>query len=184
MTEVIFKTRPLVCPGNGFFTRTETENTLQDFQGLLYRPGAGKRAKITRAVIFQRTGIRHCRPIFIEVDFDIRVAFVILETDIIIRPISLDEIIFQDEGFIFRIGDEEFQFFGFFYLLYSFRRQFSRRLKIGTYTIAEAARFADVDNFPAGIFHQIDTRVGGQLFQLFVYQVTCHRCLRDINCLK
>ena len=54
-------------------------------------------------------------------------------------------------------------------------------MKIRTYPVTEVAGLADVDNFPAGILHQIDTRVGGQLFQLFVYQVTCHRCLRALN---
>ncbi len=89
------------CIGAGDVTVTGQvgEDAPQGVQGLMHRPGAGVRAVIQSAVFEHLAGDGHFGVVHLPVDFDVRIAFVVFEADVEMRPVLLDQVHLKDEGF-------------------------------------------------------------------------------------
>jgi hypothetical protein len=96
------------------------------------------------------------------VDFDVRVAFVVLQADVVFRAMFLDEVHLEDERLEFRPDDDPFD-------VRDLAHQAARlvvvtgiRVEIRADAVLQADRLADVDDFPLGIFHQVAAGLCGQ----------------------
>ena len=95
-------------------------------------------------------------------DFDVRVALVILQADVVFGPVLFDQVHLKDKGLKLRPDHNPLD-------IGNLANQASRlgvvtgvRVKIGTDAILYADRFADINNFPLSIFHQVAARLCGK----------------------
>ena len=103
---MIFQAGPLDLAGQVLVAVAERENVLEHLEGVLDRPGGGKRPEVAGAVLLEAAGGVDARPVLVDGDLDIRKALIVLEADVVVGPVLLDKVEFQDEGFLFRRGDE------------------------------------------------------------------------------
>ena len=93
-------------------------------------------------------------------DFDIRVAFVILQADVVLGPVALDQVHFQDQGFQLRadhdpleVGDLAHQAAGLVVVA-------GIGVEIGAHPVLEIDRLANVNDRPGGVFHNVAAGFG------------------------
>jgi hypothetical protein len=73
----------------------------------------------------------------------------------------LDQVVFEEEGFLLVRGDEGIQVRRLFQHAQGLQVS-GRTLKIGPHSMAEVSRLAHIENFPPRVFKEIDSRVRGQ----------------------
>ena len=74
----------------------------------------------------------------------------------------LDEMILQDEGLLFRIGDDGVDLGHLFQQGEGLYILSTRLLEIGIHPMSDVSCFSHIENRPLLILKKIDTRVGGQ----------------------
>ncbi|MPM98475.1 hypothetical protein SDC9_145663 [bioreactor metagenome] len=97
--DVVIQAGTRVFAGDLAVTGKVREDMTQHIQGLMHCPDAGIGAKVMRAVFDHLARHRHFGERCCHVDFDVRVAFIILEADVEAWPVLLDEVHLQDERF-------------------------------------------------------------------------------------
>ena len=101
---VIIKAGSWVIAGDSSGTRAKWENPFQHFQGLPHRLGTGKWAEVAPSILVQATGNIHPGPIFIEVNLEVGESLIIFKSDVVMRTVSLYQVVLKDESLLFRIG--------------------------------------------------------------------------------
>ena len=98
-------------------------------------------------------------------DFDVGVAFVILELDVIKRLVFLDQVHFQDQRFQLRTDDDPFNILDFVYQL-TCPGIFPRAgMEIGTHSVADVYCLAHINYLSLVILHQVTAGLVGDGFQ-------------------
>ena len=80
----------------------------------------------------------------------------------------LDEIRFQNKRLDFVINDDKFKIGDAFDEFARFRFHIARRLEILPYAISQVFRLSDIDDFPVGVFVNVNARLSRQIFEFFV----------------
>ena len=91
-----------VLPGDFAVAGQVGEHAPQHIQRLVDRPGGGIRPKISRAVFDHLAGDGDFGIRLTPMDFDVGIALVVLQADVVFRPVALDQVHFQDQGFQLR----------------------------------------------------------------------------------
>ncbi len=96
--------------------------------------------------------------IFVDAEFEAEVGLVVLQVDVVAGLVLLDEGVFQDQGFFFRVREERLH-------LAHFGHEETKRgppvpgfPEIGPDPVAEVLGLADVDDRPGRVFHQVHAR--------------------------
>ena len=138
------------------------EDAAQHIQGLVYSPDGSIRPEVARTVI--RHLARHgdfgvgIRPM----DFDVGVAFVVLQSDVEARTVALDQVHLQDERFEFRADHDPFDIGDLAYQTAGLVVVARIAVEIRTHARAQVDCLADVDDLAVGVFHQVAAGFGGQ----------------------
>jgi hypothetical protein len=150
------------------FGGTISKQLLEQVERSAHGASAGVRAEVATAVILKAPGQKYAGPLFTEAHLYIRVAFVIPEPYVESRPVLLDEIVLEDEGFLFGICDDEIEGLHHRHHLVELRIVGMRGAEIRPNAVAQASRFAYVKYLPRLILEQINPRLRRQRFQLFL----------------
>ena len=98
-------------------------------------------------------------------DFDIRVAFVILELDVKMGLVFLDQVHFQDQGFQFGINDDPFNIADILYQMAGSGMLLGTGMEVGTHPVAQVIGFPHINHLPELVFHQVTTGFLGDGFK-------------------
>ena len=106
---------------------------------------AGERAKISAAVIGESPGDVGARPFVRNSDFEIGVALIIFEANVVSRFVFFNEVVFEYYGLLFGIGYDEINIC---YGGSQFSKFMGRRMRdeIRSYTIAQVISFSNIQN--------------------------------------
>ena len=139
----------------------EMENTSREAGGKI-------RAEVERAIFYDAAGEIDTGIFFGGGELDVGISFVVPKHDVELRVVLLDEIVFESEGFALIFNDDGFEVYNFAGERAGFGVGGPARFKeVRTDAIAEGARFADVNNFAAGVFEHVNSRAFGKLRGLF-----------------
>ena len=97
-------------------------------------------------------------------NFDIRITFIILHAHVIARPVLLDQVHLQDQGFQLRTDYDPLDIGDIFYQLER-TRMFLIIMEIGAHPGAQIDRFTHIDYPAVRIFHQVTASFVGQRIQ-------------------
>jgi hypothetical protein len=89
----------------GVETGPYRKNSSNQFQGLFERGGGGKRTKVNGTVFLNPSDDAQSRKLFFQRKPEARIVFVIPQLYVITWVVDFDEVVLQNEGFLFRIGD-------------------------------------------------------------------------------
>ena len=98
-------------------------------------------------------------------DFDVGVAFVILELDVIKRLVFFDQVHFQDQGFQLRTDDDPFNIPDVVHQMTRPGIFTCAGMEIGTHPVAEVYCLAHINYLSLVILHQVTAGLVGDGFQ-------------------
>ena len=138
------------------FRNGTTAQAVADFKKADGRPQGGrprKRSEIDSCVFSADTSRLKAREVFRRIDADMQIAFVIPQIDVVSRIVLLDETVFQQEGFLFRLHGKDFVARDAVNESAAARIALhgSRWTEIGGHAAAQIARLADVNHFAAAV---------------------------------
>ena len=148
--DVVVQTGSFVLAGDDPIAGQIRENASEGIQGLVDGPGRRVGAEVSRAVITHLARHRHLGVRFGPMDLDVRIALVILEADVVLRPMLLDQIHLEDQRFQLRSHEDPFD-------VRNLPHQTPRLgilarigVKVRPDAVPQADGLADVDDCPPG----------------------------------
>jgi len=154
---IIVQARSTVLTGDLPITGQIREDTPQQIQCLMHRPNTGIRAEISRPILNHLAGNQNPRVRILKFDFNIRIAFIVFELNIVLRPILFNQIHFKNQRFQLGFHHNPVDMINMTDHLAGFYRMLHTVLKIGTDPVTQIDRFTDINDFVIGVFHQITT---------------------------
>jgi hypothetical protein len=106
--DVIQAMPEIAFAGNGGMAGAEVEFFLEEIERVAERARMGEGAEIPGTVVLAHPGELKAGERIVQVDFDEQKPLVVAETDIVARPIFLDEFSFEKEGFGLRFDGMRF----------------------------------------------------------------------------
>src|SRR5207249_2439976 len=91
---------------DGVAAGAEREHLADGVERLPHRRRAGEGPEVTAAVLHDLAGDQDARPRVVHGDLHAHVALVVLQPDVVARPVLLDEVVLEDEGFLVAGGDQ------------------------------------------------------------------------------
>ena len=147
---------------------TDREQLMQGFDGFLRRQHIRKRPIIFRLVLLHSACDEDARKHLLHRHLDIRIAFVILQKNIIIGMMLFNEVTFQEKRFHFGIRYDIFKFADIRHHGTCFCRLIAAALKILPHAVFQIHCLPHINDMPVFILHQINSRLLGQLFQFLL----------------
>ena len=148
---MIFEARP---SGVHAAATSQRKQALEQGQRFMHRAGAGIRPVILRPILFHPSGGIYSGIFFIPCHFNERVGLVIPQTDVVTRPMLLDQIAFENQRFHFGSGDNGFKSMDARNQRFRLRAQ-APLLKIRADPVFEIDSLAHINDFAGNIPHQI-----------------------------
>ena len=124
----------------------------------------GKRPKVLTAIFYHAAGFEHPRELLFG-QADQRIGLTVLQKDVKPWPMLLDEVIFQEQGFILVVGNYKLD--GVDAPHQQLGLHIPSAHKVGFYAIDKAFGFSNVDNRPLGISHEVDPALSREAFHKF-----------------
>ena len=149
----------------------QRKQAAQELQALMHRRRVRIGAEIARAVLDDAPRDEDARELLLYRDLDIRIRLVILEADIVARPVLLDEVALEDQRLDLARRHDELEIRDFRDHRTHLRRVVAAALEILPHAVLEHDGLADVDDLPRRVLHDIDTGILRQEFQLFPHDV-------------
>ena len=124
---------------------------------------AGVGAKVARAVVLHPPRDVHTRPFLPHINLEIRIGFIVLETDVESRLVAFDEGVFKDQRLGLSRCDNAIEIRGALGDLESLcAGDHGVRPKVGTDTVAENGGLADIDRLSTGVTKDVDAGLRGK----------------------
>ena len=95
---MIVKAGATILAGDHAVAGSVGEQPAQQFQALVHRLRGSKGAKVPRPISSHVAHDIDAREILLQADLDVGIALVIFEAHIVARPVSFDQLTFEDEG--------------------------------------------------------------------------------------
>jgi hypothetical protein len=150
------------------FGGTISKQFLKQVKCHTHRASAGVGAKVATSVIIKAPCQEYAGPFFIKGNFDIRIAFIIPQSDIVARSMLLNKVIFEDKGFLLGICDDEIEALYHGHHLVQLRVVGMRSAEIRPNAVAQAGRFSYIEHLPRLILEQINAGLCRQRLKLFL----------------
>jgi hypothetical protein len=138
----------------------DRKESSDQFQGLFERSGGWVRTEIEGVVFLNPPHNAQGWKFFFHRESEAGIILIIPQFYIISRMVLLDEIIFQDISFFFRIGDDGINVCHLFQHRQGLYILFSRLLEIGTHPVFDIPSLPNIEDRSLLIFKKIDTRIG------------------------
>ena len=100
-------------------------------------------------------------------DLDIRIGFVIPQQGVVLRPVLLDQIAFQNQCFQFRVRHDVLKPRDMRHHLLLFETLVMRSLKILMDTLGQTQSLSHIDDLVPVIVHNINSRLIREFFEFF-----------------
>ena len=143
----------------------DPEGLLHDLQGLPGHAAGGVGAEIEGPVRVEPPDEPEGREVFLQVQPEAEIIFVVPEHDVVAGPVLLDEVALQDEGFPARGGEDHVHLGHFLEHQGGLGVVTVRGLEVGSQAVLEVDRFADVEHPAAGVLEQVDAAAPGDAGQ-------------------
>ena len=114
--------------------------------------------KITCPILQDTPRYVHARIFFLQGDLHIWIGLIILQADIIARPMLLDQIALENQRLDLRARKDRFKISNLRHHRTHLGRMIFIALEILPHTILQDNCLADINDLPLCIFHNIDTR--------------------------
>lgn len=95
---------------------------------------------------------------------DIRVALIILQADVVARPIALDQRFFEDQRLDLVFFNDEINIADMLAQVDGFQAGFGAGVEITAHAVAQFDRLANINDRPVFVFHQVDAGLHRQIF--------------------
>ncbi len=172
--DVIVQARPQVGAGDLPVAGQEREDLPQDVQSLVDSPGGGIRPKVARAILHHLAGDRHLGEWLSPVDLDIRIALVVLEPDVVLRPVLLDQVHLEDERLQLRADDDPLKINDIPYEPARLGVMTGIRMEVGADAVPQVDRLAHVDDRRLGILHDVQPGLAGRVARMpWIFSEIC-----------
>ena len=124
-----------------------------------------ERAVIARSILRSAAGERQLRIGTLKIDADEGITLVVLEQDIVVRPVALDQRVFQHERFEFAVSDDHVEIAH----LVDHRRHLRQMLaaEVADDAVFQPLGLADVDDLALFVEHDIHARKLRQIIRFF-----------------
>ena len=123
--------------------------------------------KIERAVFFYEPGEIDARIFLGGGELDVGIGLVIAKQDVEFRPIFLDEVVLERQGFAFVADDNGFQVGNLAGQRAGLGVNPARLREVGAHATAQVARLANIQHGPAGVLEEIRAGAFGKLRGFF-----------------
>ncbi len=161
-THVAVETGP--APGLHSPATAQPENGVEQLERIAQGSNIGIRSKVAWYSVFFLPGQINPRKFVSDSDFDVRIAFIIAQIDIIPGLIAFYKVVFQNESFHFTVGDDKVKItYPGHHRLYLGMHSL-RGLKIGAHSLAKNPGFSYIEHLPLPVFEQVYSRLERHLF--------------------
>ena len=154
--DVVFKAGAGVFAGDGFGAGTVGKEFLNQVHSLADAAGGGKGAEVAGAVLGNLAGDIDPGKVLSQVDFQVGIGFVVLETGVEVGLVPLNQGVLEDKSFGFGVGDDKLEVSQLGDHPADFGRLAGQGAEVGAEAVAEDAGLADIQHGILGVFHNID----------------------------
>src|SRR2546427_6139785 len=142
---------------HGVAARAQGKHLADRVERVAHRRRAREGPEVAAPVLDDPTRHQHARPRVPDRDLDAHVALVVLQPDVVARPVLLDEVVLEDERFLVAGGDDGLEV----------RETLDQEAhlaalvaaaEIGAHARTEARRLADVDDLAVLVLEEVDAR--------------------------
>ncbi len=144
--DVVIEASAAVLTGDLPVTGQIGEDLSEQIQCLVDSPYAGIRAEIAPAIIPHLAGYSQFGEGVLPMDFDVGIAFIVFQADIILGPVPLDQRHFEDQRFQFRADHDPLNIGDLMHQAACFSVILGRAVEIGTDPVAQIDGFANVND--------------------------------------
>src|SRR5207245_8970029 len=120
-----------------------------------------------RTVLFDTPSEINARILLASSELDVGIGLVVAEQDVELRPVFLDQIVLEGQGFAFVADDNGLQVGDFARERASFGVNPARLNEIGAHAAAEVARFANVEHRFARVLEKVPPGASGKVRGFF-----------------
>ena len=140
------------------------KQTIEQIQRAVGGPRGGVRAEVLAAVVDDTASQLHPWPFLIG-DAEVRVGLAVLEQNVVLRLVTLDELVLEDQGFRRSVGPDDLEIHdvGDEFPRLGVKR--ARVLEVTAQAISQLGGLADIQDVAGLAFHEIATRRGGERAQ-------------------
>lgn len=148
--------------GDGAVAGEIGEDFTKQVEGLVDGPDGGIGAEVAGPVFNHAAGDGDFGEGVLPMDFDVRITFIIFETDVVVGAMFFDERHLEEERFEFSFGSDDFDVGDFAAETFSFIGVdiFG---EVGADTVAKVDGFADIEDTAVFVFVDIDTGTLGEV---------------------
>ena len=150
---------------NGQVAGAVGKQAIEQVEGGLRGSGVGEWAEIAAAVFDQAARIHNARPLLLHGDADIGIGLVVFEPHIIMRFVLFDELVFEDQGFEFGVGQDVLKVFDMADHAGHFGRGPAQAAEIRAHAVSQIDRLADIDDRARLVVHDIHARCGRHIVE-------------------
>ena len=161
--DVVVETGAGIVAGDGAVAVQVGKDTAQRIERSIAVGGAGVGAEVARPVLLHPAHDLDTREILLPVDLDVGKLAVVLEPDVVVRPVALDQLVLEDQRFQLGLGhppgdvlDLGHQRLGFGVLL-------GRGMEIAAHPVLEHDGLAHIDDLALPIAHEVAARLVRQI---------------------
>ena len=142
----------------------------QHGEHLAHARRAHVRAEVFRPILLHAAYQLHARIILPGIDAQIGVVLVVLEEDVVLRPVQLDEVALENQRLQIAVAEHHVEVIDALHHRAHLDRVLPTLMKILADAVLEVDRLAHIDDFSLA-FHQVAARAGGQLAELEPQQI-------------
>ena len=160
----------------GVGARAELEVTVDQPERLSRGGRRVVRAEVLRSIRFRTPYDFQPRPRLARVESQGQVFFVVAELDVVLRLMCLDELVFEQCGFLVGVGDERLDVGELALEPADERAKVTRALlEVATDSVSQATGLADVEHFVVGAMEHVHARRGRERIELSLGRRGYHR---------
>ena len=148
-----------VMTGDNLGTRTVGKQFLDQIHCLADAAGGSEGSEIAGAVLGHLPGDVNPGEILGKVNLQVGIGLVILEASIEVGLVSLNEGVFQDQGFRLSVGDDKLKIRQLGNHLTNLGRKAGRGAEVSPEPVAQNTGLANIQNLILGVSHNIDARL-------------------------
>ncbi len=154
------------------------KDAVEELEYLAQILGARVGAEVAGAVADDAAGGEDAGVGFGGGDLEIEVLLVVAEDDVVARLVALDEVVFENQGFDFGVGEDEIEVGDAGDEATGLGVESFGTAEVGTDAAAQGKGLTDVDDVAGGVVHEVDAGGGGEGGEFAVDQFGGH----DLPC--
>jgi len=153
-------------PEIGVVAGAQRKEAAQNPESLFHRGAGSVRAEITRPVSLHPAHQRQLREFILDAEPEAEVSFVVFQIDVVAGLMLLDQGVFQDEGFFFRVGEKGFHLADFGHEELEQEAGVTGFSEVGPHPVAQVLGLPDVQDLSGLVPHEVNARARREVLDL------------------